>query len=80
MTEQLACSTVGVIHGIVSGIFRAAVRDRVIAHNPCDSTKLPDELRREVRRKSAGQSDMADESVDKPDIGCGRFVTRGNPH
>ena len=22
----------------------------------------------------------ADESVDKPDIGCGRFVTRGDPH
>ena len=40
-TEQLAPSTVGVVHGVVSGIFRAAVRDRVIAHNPCDGTKLP---------------------------------------
>ena len=41
LTEQLAPSTVGVVHGVVSGIFRAGVRDRVIAHNPCDGTKLP---------------------------------------
>ena len=41
MAEQLAPSTVGVVHGIVSGIFRAAMRDRAIAHNPCDGTKLP---------------------------------------
>ena len=41
LTEELAPSTVGVAHGIVSGIFRAAMRDRVIAHNPCDGTKLP---------------------------------------
>jgi integrase len=41
LTEQLAPSTVGVVHGIVSGIFRAAMHDRVIVHNPCDGTKLP---------------------------------------
>jgi Phage integrase, N-terminal SAM-like domain len=41
LTSDLAPSTVGVVHGIVSGIFRAAMRDRVIAHNPCDGTKLP---------------------------------------
>jgi integrase len=41
LTGDLAPSTVGVVHGIVSGIFRAAMRDRVIAHNPCDGTKLP---------------------------------------
>ena len=41
LTERLAPSTVGVVHGIVSGIFRSAVRDRVVAHNPCDGTKLP---------------------------------------
>jgi hypothetical protein len=23
---------------------------------------------------------VVDESVGKPDIGCGRFVTRGDPH
>ncbi len=37
----LAPSTVGVVHGIVAGIFRAAVRDRRIATNPCEGTKLP---------------------------------------
>ena len=41
LTEHLQPSTVGVVHGVVSGIFRAAVRDRVIVHNPCDGTKLP---------------------------------------
>ena len=41
LTGQLEPSTVGVVHGVVSGIFRAAMRDRVIAHNPCDGTKLP---------------------------------------
>jgi integrase len=41
LTGQLAPSTVGVVHGITSGIFRAAMRDRVIVRNPCDGTKLP---------------------------------------
>jgi integrase len=41
LTAQLKPSTVGVVHGVVSGIFRAAVRDRVIAYNPCEGTKLP---------------------------------------
>jgi integrase len=41
LTGQLEPSTVGVVHGVVSGIFRAAMRDRVITHNPCDGTKLP---------------------------------------
>lgn len=41
LTEHLEPSTVGVVHGVVSGIFRAAVRDRIIAHNPCEGTKLP---------------------------------------
>jgi integrase len=29
------------IHGVVSGIFRAAVRDRKIVANPCEGTRLP---------------------------------------
>jgi len=37
----LSPSTVGVVHGIVSGIFRAAVRDRRVVANPCTGTKLP---------------------------------------
>jgi integrase len=38
---ELAPATVGVLHGIVFGIFKDAVRDRCIASNPCDGTKLP---------------------------------------
>jgi integrase len=41
LTGELEPSTVGVVHGVVSGIFRSAVRDRVIVHNPCDGTRLP---------------------------------------
>ncbi|NAZ80588.1 tyrosine-type recombinase/integrase [Kineococcus sp. R8] len=37
----LSPSTVGVVHGIVSGIFRAAVRDRRVVANPCTGTRLP---------------------------------------
>jgi integrase len=48
LTEQLEPSTVGVVHGVVSGIFRAAMRDRVIVHNPCDGTKLPKVTRSRV--------------------------------
>ena len=42
MAGQLAPSTVGVVHGIVSGIFRAAIRDRVIAHNPVRRDQAPE--------------------------------------
>jgi hypothetical protein len=31
-------------------------------------------------RQPARERVMRDESVDKPDIGCGRFVTRGDTH
>ncbi len=38
---ELAPATVGVLHGIVFGIFKDAVRDKCIVSNPCDGTKLP---------------------------------------
>lgn len=38
---ELAPATVAVLHGIVFGIFKDAVRDKCIASNPCDGTKLP---------------------------------------
>jgi integrase len=41
LAETLAPRTVGTLHGIISGIFRAAVRDRLIMSNPCDGTRLP---------------------------------------
>jgi integrase len=45
---ELAPSTVGVIHGIVSTVMKAAVRDRRIASNPCDGTKLPKAQRKQI--------------------------------
>ncbi|MDH2416179.1 site-specific integrase [Nocardioides sp. CER19] len=44
----LAPTTVGVVHGIVSQIFRAAVRDRKLLANPCEGTRLPRAEKRRV--------------------------------
>lgn len=41
LSATLAPSTVGIVHGVVSGIFRAAVRDRRLVGNPCEGTRLP---------------------------------------
>jgi len=39
--KPLAPATVQVMHGIVAGIFRAAMRDRCVGSNPCGGTRLP---------------------------------------
>jgi integrase len=39
--RPLAPATIAVAHSIVSGVFRAAIRDRRIIGNPCDGSKLP---------------------------------------
>ena len=36
-----ASSTVGVVYGRVVAVFRAAVRDRVVASSPCIDIRLP---------------------------------------
>jgi integrase len=41
LSETLAPSTVGVIHRILAGIFKAAARDRRIVASPCEGTRLP---------------------------------------
>ncbi|MGY5882327.1 tyrosine-type recombinase/integrase [Modestobacter lacusdianchii] len=41
LSLDLAPATVGVIHRILAGIFKAAVRDRRIVASPCQGTKLP---------------------------------------
>ena len=38
---ELAPATIGVVHGIVSTIFKSAIRDRRVVGNPCEGTKLP---------------------------------------
>ena len=44
----LAPSTVAVVHGILSGVMRSAVRDRRIVLNPCEGTRLPKVERKRV--------------------------------
>jgi integrase len=45
---ELAPATIGVVHGIVSTIMKAAIRDRRIVANPCDGSKLPKVERKQV--------------------------------
>jgi integrase len=41
LAEHLAPSTAVVVYRIVASVFRAAVRDRMIAYSPCDGIRLP---------------------------------------
>ncbi len=41
LEDSLAPATIGVVHSIVSSVMKAAVRDRKLAANPCDGTRLP---------------------------------------
>jgi integrase len=41
LEQHLAPSTIGVVYSFVVGIFRAAVRDRLIAASPCVGVRLP---------------------------------------
>ncbi len=41
METTLAASTVGVVYGRVVAVFRAAMRDRILAVSPCVGVKLP---------------------------------------
>lgn len=45
---NLAPATVGVVHGLVSTVMKAAIRDRGITSNPCDGTKLPKVARPQI--------------------------------
>ena len=48
VANGLAASTIRVVHGIVSSIFLATIRDRLLVSNPCDGTRLPARERRMV--------------------------------
>lgn len=47
--KALAPATVGVVHGIVAAIFKAAARDRRVAGSPCEGVKLPKREPRKVQ-------------------------------
>lgn len=49
LSTTLAPATVGVVHRIVAGIFKAAVRDRRLSASPCEGTKLPKAHRERLR-------------------------------
>jgi hypothetical protein len=41
LQQDLAPSTIGVVYAFLAGIFRAAVRDRLIVASPCVGIRLP---------------------------------------
>ncbi len=46
--RALAPSTIGVVHGLVAAILKAAVRDRKLPASPCDGIKLPKREPRQI--------------------------------
>jgi hypothetical protein len=49
LTEQrLAPSTVAVVHSVLASMFKAAVRDRMVAVSPCEGTRPPENHRQPV--------------------------------
>ncbi|MEQ6901775.1 tyrosine-type recombinase/integrase [Nocardioides sp. YIM 152588] len=61
--KPLSPASVGVAHGIVSTIFRSAVRDRRIVANPCEGTRLPRAERRRVMPLTTAQVEALREAV-----------------
>jgi integrase len=53
----LSPATVQVNHGLVAAVFKAAMRDRLVGSSPCEGTKLPKKLPREVLPLSVGMVD-----------------------
>ncbi len=77
----LASNTVGVVHGLVAAIFKAAVRDRKLPSSPCDGIKLPkQEPRQVVPLATSAVRSLAEvvpprysaSSPSQPAPGCGR--------
>src|SRR4029453_9317454 len=48
LSERLAPRSVILAHGVVAGVFKAATRDRLVASNPCDGTRLPKVPRQQI--------------------------------
>ncbi|MEV6472688.1 hypothetical protein [Streptomyces sp. NPDC051657] len=47
-THGLAASTSRTVFNTVNTVFRAAVRDRMIPHNPCAEAELPSVPRKKI--------------------------------
>jgi len=48
LNTRLSPSTGQVIHGILAAIYKAAIRDRRVNASPCEGTKLPKKLPKEI--------------------------------
>ncbi len=70
---ELAPSTVGVLHGIVSTVMRSAIRDRRIVSNPCEGTNLPKVTRKQIVPLTTEQADALRDAL-PPQLGA--LVTR----
>jgi hypothetical protein len=57
-TQVLSPATVQVNHGLVAALFKAAMRDRLVGSSPCEGTKLPKKLPKEVIPLTVGMVDM----------------------
>jgi integrase len=57
LTQVLSPATVQVNHGLVAAVFKAAMRDRLVGSSPCEGTKLPKKLPREVVPLTVGMVD-----------------------
>lgn len=44
----LAPSTVGVVHGLLAGVYTAALRDRLVTSSPCEHTRLPKVVKQRI--------------------------------
>jgi integrase len=58
LTQVLSPATVQVNHGLVAALFKAAMRDRLVGSSPCEGTKLPKKLPKEVIPLTVGMVDM----------------------
>lgn len=48
LSEELSPATIATVHQLTSAVFKAAMRDRLIGHNPCEGVRLPPVRRRDV--------------------------------
>lgn len=63
LSLRLAPSTVAVSHGIVAGVFKAAIRDRRLTVSPCEGARLPEAHREPVEPLDTAQVVALQEAV-----------------
>jgi integrase len=74
--KALAPSSIGVCHGIVSSVFKSAIRDRRIMANPCEGTTLPEVEATKVRPATTEQVEQLAELM-PPDLRALVIVAAG---